>query len=69
MANSVRVKISNAQDYTPHAELLADEVALNVLIEAVTDLDPARASVAPTRLVQLTEDLRRARKALRVVME
>lgn len=67
MANSVRVKISNAQDYTPHAELLADSVALDVLIEATSDLDPSRASVTPTRLGQLVRDLRRAKEALQIV--
>lgn len=67
MANGVTVKISNAQDYTPHAALLADDETLGVLLEALGDLDPARTSVSARRLAGITLDVRKAREALKVV--
>jgi hypothetical protein len=67
MANSVRVKISNAQDYAPHAELLADDAALGLLLDALTDLDPCRTVASKERLQNTIQDVKKAREALKVV--
>lgn len=67
MANSVRVKISSAQDYVPHAELLADDAALELLLDALTDLDPCRTAASKERLQRTIQDVKKAREALKVV--
>jgi hypothetical protein len=63
MSKSITANIGSISKNRPHALLLVDNIVIEILLEGLRDLDPARTIATPKYHRQLIDDLNRARKA------